>query len=173
MMMDDLDEMKVMRINDMAHGGFGSMIWHMGSLVLGFSSISPIAVVARVGPLSGKGSQLSCLRTWITFCRRKLIHRWPAEASCGWSMSILLYSGRGPYVFLLFTEMYLFAFISHSNPTKVRIGERGLAEREVGLLMMTKGCIVPLSPLATTAPEESHDSIKKLFDDADQEHAFE
>nr|GEU61285.1 hypothetical protein [Tanacetum cinerariifolium] len=69
--------------------------------------------------------------------------------------------------------MYLFAFIRHSDPTKVRIGERELTEREVGLLKMTKGCSVPLSPLATTAPEESCDRIKKLFDDADPEHTGE
>nr|GEU83610.1 hypothetical protein [Tanacetum cinerariifolium] len=66
--------------------------------------------------------------------------------------------------------MDLFAFIHHSNPTKVRIGKRELAEREVGLLKMTKGRTVPLSPPATTTPEDSGDSIDKLFDDADQEH---
>nr|GEU61289.1 hypothetical protein [Tanacetum cinerariifolium] len=57
--------------------------------------------------------------------------------------------------------MDLFAFICHSDPTKVWIGERELAKREVGLLKMTKCCTVPLSPPATTAPEESGDSIKK------------
>nr|GEX26221.1 hypothetical protein [Tanacetum cinerariifolium] len=66
--------------------------------------------------------------------------------------------------------MDLFAFIHHSNPTKVRIGERELAEREVGLLKMTKGRTVPLSPPATMTPEDSGDSGDKLFDDADQEH---
>nr|GEU58191.1 hypothetical protein [Tanacetum cinerariifolium] len=43
-------------------------------------------------------------------------------------------------------EMDLFAFIRHSDPTKVRIRERELAEREVGLLKMTEGRTVPLTP---------------------------
>nr|GEV55445.1 hypothetical protein [Tanacetum cinerariifolium] len=67
--------------------------------------------------------------------------------------------------------MDLFAFIRHFDPTKARIGERELAEREVGLPKMTEGRTVTLSPLATTAPEDSGDSVDKLFDDADQEHA--
>nr|GEW17652.1 hypothetical protein [Tanacetum cinerariifolium] len=50
---------------------------------------------------------------------------------------------------------------------------RELMKREVGLLKMTEGCNVPLSPPANTNPEESGDSIEKLFDDADQEHAVE
>ncbi|GKB67954.1 hypothetical protein Tco_0929366, partial [Tanacetum coccineum] len=41
-------------------------------------------------------------------------------------------------------KMDLFAFIRHSNPTKVRVGERNLAEREVKLLKMTEGHIVPV-----------------------------
>nr|GFC65619.1 hypothetical protein [Tanacetum cinerariifolium] len=57
--------------------------------------------------------------------------------------------------------MDLFAFIRHSNPTKVQIGERELAEHEVGLPKMTKGRTLPLSPPATTAPEDSGDSIDK------------
>ncbi|GJX11078.1 gypsy type transposase [Tanacetum coccineum] len=36
-------------------------------------------------------------------------------------------------------EMDLFAFIRHSDPTKVRIGEREPAEREVKLLTLTEG----------------------------------
>nr|GEX46696.1 hypothetical protein [Tanacetum cinerariifolium] len=66
-----------------------------------------------------------------------------------------------------------FVFICHSDPTNVWIGERELAEREVGLLKMIEGRTVPLSPPATTAPEDSGDSIGKLFDDADNEHAIE
>nr|GEU60332.1 hypothetical protein [Tanacetum cinerariifolium] len=69
--------------------------------------------------------------------------------------------------------MDLFAFIRHFDPTKARIEERELAEREVGLPKMTEGRTVPLSPLAITAPEDSGDSIDKLFDDADQKHAVE
>nr|GEV15101.1 putative heat shock protein 70 family, peptide-binding domain protein [Tanacetum cinerariifolium] len=72
-----------------------------------------------------------------------------------------------------YLEMDLFAFICHSDPTKVWIRESELAKREVGLLKMTKGCTVSLSPPATTAPEESGDSIEKLFDVVDQEHAVE
>nr|GEY37026.1 hypothetical protein [Tanacetum cinerariifolium] len=69
--------------------------------------------------------------------------------------------------------MDLFAFIYHSYPTKIRIGERELAECEVKLLKMTEGRIVPLSPPVTNAPEDSGDSIDKLFDDADQEYSVE
>nr|GEV27453.1 hypothetical protein [Tanacetum cinerariifolium] len=148
-----------------------SWVNYEGSLVLGFPSISPTVVVAGVGTLSGKGPQLSCLRTWITFSGRKLIPRWPVEASCGWSTSILLYSGCGPYNTRL--KIDLFVFIRHSDPTKLWIRESELAKREVGLLKMTKGCTVPLSLPATTAPEESGDSIEKLFDVVDQEHVVE
>nr|GEW34113.1 hypothetical protein [Tanacetum cinerariifolium] len=69
--------------------------------------------------------------------------------------------------------MDLFAFIRHFDPTKVRIRERELAEREVGLLKMTEGRTVPLSPPATTTLEDSGDTIDKLFDDDDREHAIE
>nr|GEX70523.1 hypothetical protein [Tanacetum cinerariifolium] len=69
--------------------------------------------------------------------------------------------------------MDLFAFIRHSDPTKVWIGERKLVKREFGLLKMTKCCTVSLSLPATAAPEESGDSIEKLFDVADQDYAVE
>nr|GEX06373.1 hypothetical protein [Tanacetum cinerariifolium] len=59
--------------------------------------------------------------------------------------------------------MDLFTFIRHSDPTKVRIGERKLAEREVKLLKMTEGRTVSLSPLVTTTPEDSGDNIDKLM----------
>nr|GEV56487.1 hypothetical protein [Tanacetum cinerariifolium] len=69
--------------------------------------------------------------------------------------------------------MDLFVFIRHTDPTKVRIGERDLAKREVKLLKMTGGRTVPLDPPATTSPKDSGDSIDKLFDDADQEDSVE
>ncbi|GKD76070.1 hypothetical protein Tco_1334352 [Tanacetum coccineum] len=72
--------------------------------------------------------------------------------------------------------MDLFAFIHHSDPTKVRIGERNLTKREVKLLKMTEGRTVSLDPPATTANGGSGDSIDKLFDegyDAGQEHSVE
>nr|GEW82712.1 hypothetical protein [Tanacetum cinerariifolium] len=69
--------------------------------------------------------------------------------------------------------MDLFAFICHTYPTKIRIGERELVEHEVKLLKMTEGRTVPLSPPVTNAPEDSGDSIDKLFDDADQEYSVE
>ncbi|GKD70215.1 hypothetical protein Tco_1324305, partial [Tanacetum coccineum] len=46
-------------------------------------------------------------------------------------------------------EMDLFAFIRHSDPIKVRLGERNLAEREVKLLKMTEGRTVSLDPPVT------------------------
>ncbi|GJU13101.1 hypothetical protein Tco_1135497 [Tanacetum coccineum] len=70
-------------------------------------------------------------------------------------------------------EMDLFAFIQHSDPTKVRVGERNLAEREVKLLEITEGRTVPLNPPATAALGDSGDSIDKMFDevnDANQEY---
>nr|GEY16882.1 putative transposase (putative), gypsy type [Tanacetum cinerariifolium] len=64
-------------------------------------------------------------------------------------------------------KMDLFAFIHHSDPTKVRIVERELAEREVKFLKMIEGRIVLLSPPVTTASKDNGDNINKLFDDAD------
>nr|GFB72389.1 hypothetical protein [Tanacetum cinerariifolium] len=69
-------------------------------------------------------------------------------------------------------EMDLFAFIRHSDPTKVQIGERELVGHEVKLLKITEGRTVPLSPPVTTTPKDSGDSFDKLFDDADQEHVI-
>ncbi|GJW35360.1 hypothetical protein Tco_0058280, partial [Tanacetum coccineum] len=69
--------------------------------------------------------------------------------------------------------MDLFAFICHSDPTKVRVGERNLAEHEVKLLKMTQGRTIPLNPPVTAASRNSADSIDKMFnegDDANQEH---
>ncbi|GKB74077.1 hypothetical protein Tco_0935489 [Tanacetum coccineum] len=73
-------------------------------------------------------------------------------------------------------EMDLFAFIRHSDPTKVRVGERNLAEREVKLLKMTEGRTVSLGPSVTAAYGDSSDSIDRLFDeenDAGLEHSVE
>ncbi|GJX22248.1 hypothetical protein Tco_0226693 [Tanacetum coccineum] len=70
-------------------------------------------------------------------------------------------------------ETDLFAFIHHSDPTKVRVGERNLTEHEVKLLKMTEGRTVSLNPPVTVASGDSSDSIDKMFDegsDADQEH---
>ncbi|GJW61852.1 hypothetical protein Tco_0111187 [Tanacetum coccineum] len=73
-------------------------------------------------------------------------------------------------------EMDLFAFIRHSDPTKVWVGERNLAEREVKLLKMTEGHTVSLDPLVIAASRDSGDSIDRLFDernDAGREHSIE
>ncbi|GJT44305.1 hypothetical protein Tco_0953020 [Tanacetum coccineum] len=73
-------------------------------------------------------------------------------------------------------EMDLFTFIRHSDPTKVWVRKRNLAEREVKLLKMTKGRTVSLDPLATAASGDSVDSIDKLFDeehDAGQKYSVE
>nr|GEU98463.1 hypothetical protein [Tanacetum cinerariifolium] len=70
--------------------------------------------------------------------------------------------------------MDLFAFICHYDPTKVRIGEREPAKREVKLLELTEGRTVLLNPLVLTALEDSGDGVNKLFDDrddAEQEHS--
>nr|GEV27196.1 hypothetical protein [Tanacetum cinerariifolium] len=61
--------------------------------------------------------------------------------------------------------MDLFAFIRYSDPTKVVVGERNVADGEAKLLMSTKGRTVPLTPLAPAASWDSGDSIDKLFDE--------
>ncbi|GJR21224.1 hypothetical protein Tco_0969751 [Tanacetum coccineum] len=73
-------------------------------------------------------------------------------------------------------EMNLFLFIHHSDPTKVRVGERNVAEGEVKLLTLTEGRVVLLVPPASAASVGSNDSIDKLFDDGNdvgQEHPTE
>ncbi|GJW25686.1 hypothetical protein Tco_0039497 [Tanacetum coccineum] len=73
-------------------------------------------------------------------------------------------------------KMDLFTFIRHSDPTKVRIGEREPEKREVNLQTLTKGRTVLLNPPASAASGGSSDSIDKLFaegGDARQEHSIE
>ncbi|GJX21003.1 hypothetical protein Tco_0223680, partial [Tanacetum coccineum] len=77
---------------------------------------------------------------------------------------------------VILAEMDLFAFIRHSDPTKVRVGERNLADRELKLLKMTEGRTVALDPPATAVSGGSSDSIDRLFDEGDnagQEHSAE
>ncbi|GJZ51234.1 hypothetical protein Tco_0605749, partial [Tanacetum coccineum] len=78
--------------------------------------------------------------------------------------------------FYYVTEMDLFLFIRHSDPTKVRVEERNVAEEEVNLLTLTEGRVVLLVPPASVASVGSNDSIDKLFDDGNdvgQEHPTE
>ncbi|GKB78957.1 hypothetical protein Tco_0945852, partial [Tanacetum coccineum] len=70
-------------------------------------------------------------------------------------------------------EMDLFAFIRHSDPTKVQIGERNLAEREVKLLKMTAGRTVSLNPPTTAASGDNIDMLFDEGDDADKGHPVE
>ncbi|GJU05963.1 hypothetical protein Tco_1122393 [Tanacetum coccineum] len=73
-------------------------------------------------------------------------------------------------------EMDLFVFIRHYDPTKVRVGERNLADREVKLLKMIEGRTVALDPPATAASGGSGESIDKLFDeehDVGHKHSVE
>ncbi|GJX49751.1 hypothetical protein Tco_0276596 [Tanacetum coccineum] len=68
------------------------------------------------------------------------------------------------------------SFIRHSDPTKVRVGERNVAEGEVKLLTLTEGRVVPLVPPTSAASGSSNDSIDKLFDDGNdvgREHPTE
>ncbi|GJT86914.1 hypothetical protein Tco_1068631 [Tanacetum coccineum] len=67
--------------------------------------------------------------------------------------------------FYYVAEIDLFLFICHSDPTKVLIGERNVADEEVKLLTMTEGRVVPPVPPASAASGGSNDSIDKLFDD--------
>ncbi|GKA75873.1 hypothetical protein Tco_0782251 [Tanacetum coccineum] len=77
----------------------------------------------------------------------------------------------------LHSRLDLFAsFIHHSDPAKVRVGERSLADRELKLLKMTEGRTVALDPPATAALGGSGDNIDRLFDegdDAGQQHSAE
>ncbi|GKD79960.1 hypothetical protein Tco_1342581 [Tanacetum coccineum] len=66
-------------------------------------------------------------------------------------------------------EMDLFAFIRHSDPTKVRIGEREPAKREVKLLTLTEGRTVPLNPPVLAASGDRGNSIDKLFDEGNDD----
>nr|GEU31538.1 hypothetical protein [Tanacetum cinerariifolium] len=78
------------------------------------------------------------------------------------------------FLVAVFAEMDLFAFIRHSDPTKVRIGEQNLTDREVKLLKMTEGRTILLDPPVTATPEDSGDTIDKMFDegnDANQEQS--
>nr|GEU88706.1 protein RADIALIS-like 3 [Tanacetum cinerariifolium]GEU88892.1 protein RADIALIS-like 3 [Tanacetum cinerariifolium] len=59
------------------------------------------------------------------------------------------------------TKIDLFAFISHSNPTKVRIGEKEPAKKEVKLLALIECRTVLLNPLVSAASRDSGDSIEK------------
>ncbi|GKA64656.1 hypothetical protein Tco_0764363 [Tanacetum coccineum] len=66
-------------------------------------------------------------------------------------------------------EMDLFAFIRHSDPTKVRIGEREPAEREVKLLKLTEGRTVSFNPPVLAVSGDSGDSIDKFFDEGNDD----
>nr|GEX14644.1 hypothetical protein [Tanacetum cinerariifolium] len=71
---------------------------------------------------------------------------------------------------------YLFAFVCHSDPTKVLVGERETADEEVKLLTLTEDRTVSLDPLTLTTSGGCNDNIDKLFDegnDAGQEHSIE
>ncbi|GJY88319.1 hypothetical protein Tco_0502947 [Tanacetum coccineum] len=68
----------------------------------------------------------------------------------------------------------LITFIRQSDPTKVRVRKRNLADRELKLLKMTEGRTVALDPPATAASGGSGDIIDQLFDEGDnagQEHS--
>ncbi|GJS84772.1 hypothetical protein Tco_0751313 [Tanacetum coccineum] len=62
---------------------------------------------------------------------------------------------------VILAEMDLFAFIRHSDPTKVRVGERDLADRELKLLKMTEGRTVALDPPATAENSAERDDVQE------------
>ncbi|GJT94129.1 gypsy type transposase [Tanacetum coccineum] len=77
---------------------------------------------------------------------------------------------------VILAEMDLFTFIRHSDPTKVWVGERNLADRELKLMKMTEGRTVALDPPATVVSGGSSDNIDRLFDEgnyAGQDHSAE
>nr|GEU93326.1 hypothetical protein [Tanacetum cinerariifolium] len=157
---------------------FASHGWRqLESLVLGFPSISLIDVMTGVGPLSGKGP-CSYTKGWMSFIKRSdaapVCHSKPLDSVKNWNDHFFWVDSMAFPLSVYLKKMDLFAFIRHSDPTKVWIGERDLAKREVKLLKMTEGRTVSLDPLATAAYRDSGDSIDKLFnegDDAGQEHS--
>ncbi|GKA36510.1 hypothetical protein Tco_0723001 [Tanacetum coccineum] len=75
--------------------------------------------------------------------------------------------------------MDLFSFISHADPTKVRVGKIEKAGDQVSLLEATRGRVVPLAPPvpATTASSEGNmtEIIDRLFDEGngvEKEHSI-
>nr|GEV90992.1 hypothetical protein [Tanacetum cinerariifolium] len=87
-------------------------------------------------------------------------------------LSVIFFICAGNHLFYLLDGFV--TFFRHSDPTKVQIGERNLADREVKLLKMSKGHTVLLNPPVTAASGDSSDSIDKMFDEengANQEHS--
>nr|GEX40193.1 glutathione S-transferase [Tanacetum cinerariifolium] len=144
-----------------------------GSLVLGFLSISLVIVIGRSETLVVQGSACNC------GCGRRL----PSASLLRKYLICVRLETSGPQtaysVGLVTARAFcrvgprpkcvdgFFAFIHHSDPTKVRICERELAEKEVKLLKLTEGRIVPLNPPVSATSWDSGDSVDKLFDEAD------
>nr|GEV34573.1 hypothetical protein [Tanacetum cinerariifolium] len=63
--------------------------------------------------------------------------------------------------------MDLFSFIQVADPTKVKVGKKERAEREIKLLESIVGCVVLLLPVASArAKNEMDTSVEKLFDES-------
>ncbi|GKC94275.1 hypothetical protein Tco_1159717 [Tanacetum coccineum] len=67
------------------------------------------------------------------------------------------------FLIVTFAKMDLFAFIRHSDPTKVRVVERNLADRELKLLKMTEGRTVALDPPGTAASGGNDDVQEEVI----------
>ncbi|GJX82140.1 hypothetical protein Tco_0331621 [Tanacetum coccineum] len=164
---------------------------HLSQLsVFGAAKVSHFEILCRV---HGFQPSVNCFRMfytssytkgWMSFVKRSetahVCHSKPLDSVKNWNDHFFWVDST---VFPLsvslkskILKMDLFAFIRHSDPTKVRVGERNLAEREVKLLKMTEGRTVPLNPPVAAASGGSGDSVDKMFDegdDANQEHLVE
>ncbi|GJX09628.1 hypothetical protein Tco_0199487 [Tanacetum coccineum] len=99
-------------------------------------------------------------------------HSKPLDSVKNWNDH---FSESTPRPSLFLCQMDLFSFIRHSDPTKVRVGEREAVAGDVKLLTSTEGRVVLLVPPASTALGGNNDSIDKLFHegiDARQEHSI-
>ncbi|GJZ43242.1 hypothetical protein Tco_0590497 [Tanacetum coccineum] len=134
------------------------------SPVLWFPSISLVTVSGRSGTLVGKGSAIIMTTdanplSWMpddlwVVCESRmwLIHARSAISGLSYCVAII------PEIFFYYVaEMDLFVFICHSDPTKVRIGEREPAKREVKLLTLTEGHTISLNPPSSDASGGSSD----------------
>nr|GEU56422.1 reverse transcriptase domain-containing protein [Tanacetum cinerariifolium] len=147
----------------------------IGEPSLGSLSISLVAVSGRSGTLVGQDS-VTIVSVDVDYLPAEHFDRTgPANRTGPDRLYFCLVLGLGFWTNSVF-EMDLFAFIRYSDPTKLMVGKRNVADREAKLLMSTKGRMVLLTPPAPAASGDSGDSIDKLFDEgngAEQERSTE
>nr|GEX65580.1 hypothetical protein [Tanacetum cinerariifolium] len=89
-------------------------------------------------------------------------------------MLFMIFFAFGIDEYVIDEHNHKFIKIRCSDPTKVVVGERNVADGEAKLLVSTKGHTVPLTLPDPTASGDSGDSINKIFyeeNGAEQEHS--